>query len=68
MLCSLGESIEVTVELLASHVFLTPCLIHPGLAFHQDPEAWFGAQKGRLRWVLSLGCLFESIFSVIIFV
>ncbi|XP_063844368.1 golgin subfamily B member 1-like isoform X2 [Scylla paramamosain] len=53
MLCGLGESIEVTVELLASHVFLTPCLIHPGPALHQDPEAWFGAQQGRLRWLQS---------------
>ncbi|KAG0727134.1 hypothetical protein GWK47_035266 [Chionoecetes opilio] len=53
MLCALGESVEVSVELLASHVFLTPCLIHPGPALHQDPEAWFGAQQGRLRWLQS---------------
>lgn len=53
MLCGLGESIEVTVELLASHIFLTPCLIHPGPALYQDPEAWFGAQQGRLRWLQS---------------
>lgn len=52
MLSALGESIEVTVELFASHVFLTPCLTHPGPAIHQDPEAWFGAQQGRLRLAL----------------
>lgn len=51
MLSALGESIEVTVELFASHVFLTPCLTHPGPVIHQDPEAWFGAQQGRLRWL-----------------
>ncbi|XP_042238945.1 sporulation-specific protein 15-like isoform X2 [Homarus americanus] len=51
MLSTLGENIDVTVGILTSHVFLSPCVVHPGPDLRLDPDAWFGAQQARLRWL-----------------
>nr|XP_045601325.1 uncharacterized protein LOC123760015 isoform X1 [Procambarus clarkii]XP_045601326.1 uncharacterized protein LOC123760015 isoform X1 [Procambarus clarkii]XP_045601327.1 uncharacterized protein LOC123760015 isoform X1 [Procambarus clarkii]XP_045601328.1 uncharacterized protein LOC123760015 isoform X1 [Procambarus clarkii] len=51
MLAALGENIDITVGILTSHVFLSPCVVHPGPDLRLDPEAWFGAQQARLRWL-----------------
>lgn len=51
MLSALGENIDVAVGILTSHVFLSPCVVHPGPDLHLDPEAWFSAQQARLRWL-----------------
>ncbi|XP_069953482.1 uncharacterized protein [Cherax quadricarinatus] len=51
MLSTLGENIDVVVGILTSHVFLSPCVVHPGPDLRLDPEAWFVAQQARLRWL-----------------
>ncbi|KAK7080941.1 hypothetical protein SK128_005712 [Halocaridina rubra] len=51
MLSTLGENIEVAVEILTSHVFLSPCMIHPGPDLRMNPDSWFESQLGRLRWL-----------------
>ncbi|XP_068244365.1 putative leucine-rich repeat-containing protein DDB_G0290503 isoform X2 [Palaemon carinicauda] len=51
MLSTLGENIEIAVGILTSHVFLSPCIIHPTSDIRKNPEAWFGSQLGKLRWL-----------------
>ncbi|XP_076045031.1 uncharacterized protein LOC143027584 [Oratosquilla oratoria] len=51
MLSSLGENIEIVVEIVTSHVFLSPCMVHPTPSLANQPEAWYAAQQQRLRWL-----------------
>ncbi|XP_066968309.1 putative leucine-rich repeat-containing protein DDB_G0290503 [Macrobrachium rosenbergii] len=51
MLSALGENIEIAVGILTSHVFLSPCMIHPTSDLRKNPESWFGSQLGKLRWL-----------------
>ncbi|KAK3875955.1 hypothetical protein Pcinc_019210 [Petrolisthes cinctipes] len=51
MLSSLGENVDIAVDILASHVFLAPCLVHSGPDLNLSLNEWFSAQQARLRWL-----------------
>ncbi|CAL4092486.1 unnamed protein product, partial [Meganyctiphanes norvegica] len=51
MLSFLGENIDITVEILTSHVFLSPCVVHPSTDLHSDCQTWFANQQSKLRWL-----------------
>lgn len=51
MLSSLGENVDITVEILTSHIFLSPCVVHPSTDLHSDSQLWFANQQAKLRWL-----------------